>query len=92
LLGVQQTVTTDTQGSGILGGSDFYTARKNDIIEEEFGSQTSFKREESEPVSERVSSKEINKPTTVEEKTLVVQEGNGRSLRQSPTVSCYKWL
>jgi hypothetical protein len=32
----------------------------------------------------------LNQPATVEEKTLVVQEGNGRRLRQSPVVSCYK--
>jgi hypothetical protein len=28
----------------------------------------------------------------VEEKTLVNQEGNGITLRQSSIVSCYKWL
>jgi hypothetical protein len=39
-----------------------------------------------------VSSKEIKQSATVKEKMLVVQEQNGTSLRQSPLVSCYKWL
>jgi hypothetical protein len=39
---------------------------------------------------ELISSKEINYPATLEEKTLLVQEGNEMSLRQSPIVSCDK--
>jgi hypothetical protein len=48
-------------------------------------------RSECEPVSESVNWSAARKLTSQPQwKTLVVQEGNGMSLRQSPTVSCDK--
>jgi hypothetical protein len=57
-------------------------------------SQSRFIRErELDSYWRRISQpKEINYPDKVEKKTLVAQEGKGTSLRQSPIVTCYKWL
>jgi hypothetical protein len=74
--GVQQTVTADTW-SGTLGDGDFFTVHARLWKDSHFPDR-------------RITMS--NLPVTVEEKTLVDQEGNWRSLRQSPIMSCYKWL